>query len=300
MIYGNCWMRLKQNYKAMPIIKSIGRKDSNFKQLIHYLHKLDGGEKEMFTYLHNLSGVMPDDLEGIEEAFKNNNAFRRKRKNGIGQYHEVMSFHPDDTAYLQEHPEILEDLARVYLGLRAPHTLAIARPHTDKNHLHLHFMISPNELGSSKSIRLSKKQFQALRRTMESYQLEYYPELTKSYVQSRDKEKYEERAQTQRHKEWQMGKRGVGILDKERLASVVKEALAKTDDLAVFQDMLGKEGVEVYRYRGKVQGVVYNGRKYRFGRLLGADEGMKKIVDGWNVGVRWIGRNRSKSLERNI
>ena len=83
-------------------------------------------------------------------------------------------------ACLKKYPEILEDLAQVYLELRAPDALGIARVHTDKDHVHLHFMISPNEIGTTKSIRLTKKQFQALRRTIEEYQVTYYPELKKS------------------------------------------------------------------------------------------------------------------------
>ena len=74
--------------------------------------------------------------------------------------------------------------------------IAIARPHSDKEHLHLHFMISPNELQNAQSIRLNKKEFEALRRTIEEYQLERYPELQHSYVHSRDQDRYPNRNQT--------------------------------------------------------------------------------------------------------
>lgn len=284
----------------MPVIKSIGRKDTNFGQLINYLHRLDGGERETFTYLHNMSGLASDDLNGMKQSFINNNCYRRKRKNGVGQYHEVMSFHPDDTQYLEQHPEILEDLARIYLELRAPDAIAIARPHTDKDHLHLHFMISPNELGNSKSIRLSKAQFQALRRTIEKYQLQQYPELTKSYVHSRDQEKYREQVKTQSHKEWQMLQRGMGIKDKVEIAATVAAVLDSTNDLKTFQSFLHKNGIEIYRYQGRLQGVVYNGRKYRFSRLLEKGSVRMNIIDGWNKRLKKINRKVDKNVARGL
>lgn len=261
----------------MPIIKSIGRKDCNFRQLIHYLHQQDGGQQEGFTYLHNINSAAPDDLTGIEQAFKNNNQYRKNRKNGIGQYHEVMSFDPEDTQVLKQHPEILEDLARVYLELRAPDAVAIARPHSDKRHLHLHFMISPNEFGSNKAIRLSKKQFQALRRTIEEYQLQHYPELSRSYVHSRDREKYQGKDVTRTHKEWQMHQRTDKPQDKHQLVSTVSDVLARANDEGEFQQLLLEKGLEPYRYRGKLQGVVFKGRKYRFGRLLGKSRQLLQV-----------------------
>lgn len=271
----------------MPIIKSIGRKDTNFKQLIDYLHRLDGGEEETFTYVHNMLGVAPDDVKGMEQAFQDNNQYRRKRKNGIGQYHEVMSFHPEDRETLLQHPEILEDLARVYLELRAPGTVAIARPHTDKNHLHLHFMISANELGKAKSIRLSKQKFQAIRRTIEDYQLVYYPELKGSYVHSRDQGKYHgqeyEQTTVSNHNERQMEKRGLMVHDKKELSSTVRALLNNTDDMQEFKQILNDYKIETYQYKGRLQGVKFNGRKYRFGRLLPKNSQEMEVVNKWNA-----------------
>lgn len=284
----------------MPIIKSIGRKDTNFSQLINYLHRLDGGEQETFTYLHNIPNVAPDDMQSIAQSFQQNNQYRKKRKNGVGQYHEVLSFHPDDTEYIKQHPEIIEDLARIYLELRAPDAIAIARPHTDKDHLHLHFMISPNEIGKAKSIRLSKKEFQALRRTIEEYQLVYYPNLKSSYVQSRDELKYQsqQKAPKSTNKEHQMQKRGIGLYDKKELSSTVQAMLNSTDSFEEFSQILKDYEIEVYRYRGRIQGVKYNGRKYRFGRLLGKGSLQMKVVAQWNE--RQKRTEKQRELDLNI
>ena len=287
----------------MPIIKSIGRKDTNFKQLIDYLHRKDGEEQELFTYLHNISSVSPDDIKGMEQVFVNNNQYRKKRKNGIGQYHEVMSFHPEDTTILKKYPEILEDFAQVYLELRAPDSLAIARVHTDKDHIHLHFMISPNEVDSSKSIRLTKKQFQALRRTVEEYQVAYYPELKKSYAQSRNKQKdrvqenektEKEKSGRRNHTVQQMKKRGVMLSDKKDIGTTVEAFLDSTNDLETFQNALKGHNVDTYYYKGRLQGVVYNGRKYRFSRLL--DKGAKPMeqIELWNQKIK----NKNRQYEQ--
>ena len=103
----------------MPVIKSIGRKDTKFGQLISYLHKEDGGAALTWTYLHNMNGVEPDDLKGMENAFTANDTFRKKRKNGVGQYHEIISFHGKDAEAIRQNPEILWDFTRIYMELRA-------------------------------------------------------------------------------------------------------------------------------------------------------------------------------------
>ena len=289
----------------MPIIKSIGRKDTNFHQLIDYLHRQDGAEQDSFTYLHNLPGIVSDDVQGMVTAFVANNQYRKKRKNGVGQYHEVMSFHPEDTAVLQKYPEIVEDLAQVYLELRAPDALGIARVHTDKDHVHLHFMISPNEIGTSKSIRLTKKQFQALRRTIEEYQLMHYPELSQSYVQSRETgEQRKQRKQTspqeqsarRTHTLHQMKKRGAmqNHFDKKEIGSTVKAMLWEAKGMTVeeFKSQIESYGAEVYYYRGRLQGVKYNDRKYRFSRLLPKDSPQMEWVDAVNEKRREQERGR--------
>ncbi len=278
----------------MPVIKSIGRKDASFGQLVDYLHKKekkigvdekvphakainelvyyisqedkDVPKEETFSYLHNILGVSPDDLESIKEAFKENDQYRIERRGGVAQYHEVMSFHPKDTAVLKDNPEIVEDMARAYLELRAPNGLGIAKLHVDKEHMHLHFMISPNEVGSSNSIRMSKSEFNAVCKTIQKYQLEQYPELKHSYVQERDEERY----QSQRE------------ADKAYVKEALEEAFEKATDEKSFAALAEKAGLETYTYRDKLNGVKYDGEKYRFSRLLGNEHtGVDKVKE-WN------------------
>lgn len=228
----------------MAVIKSVGRKDTNYGQLLQYICLAHEGPDQpaSFTYLHNMTNVEPDDLQSVEETFRNNSTHQKKRSNGVNQYHEIVSFHPEDTQYIQKHPEILEDITRVYLELRAPHALAVAKPHFDKDHLHLHFMISPNEQGSTQSIRMSKKEFGAFKETMQAYQLEQYPELNHSYVASRDAEKYEQKQEEKITSDElvQMEKRGAEPTDKEKVFQHV-ETIAREKDPEAFLSALATD-----------------------------------------------------------
>ena len=95
-------------------------------------------------------------------------------------YHEILSFHKADREHLT--PEVLEDLTRKYLSLRAPDGLAFASSHHDREHIHVHIVLSGTELRSSKTLRMDNPTFTRVRRQIEAYQLEKYPELTKSVV----------------------------------------------------------------------------------------------------------------------
>ncbi len=174
----------------------MSRKDTSFGQLVGYLHKEDTVLEQLVGYIHkeatqklgvstlvyNLPSVTPDDLEGITQAFKDNDVFRSQRKNGVVQYHEVISFSPSDRNILAQNPQILLDMARKYLDLRAPNSLAIARPHFDQEHIHLHIMISGNQYQSKESSRISQQMFERVKQELNEYMLCQYPELSNSVI----------------------------------------------------------------------------------------------------------------------
>ena len=270
----------------MPTIKSIGRKDNNFEQLVKYIHQEEKLDGQGFTYVHNMGSVLPEDQEGIIRSFKENDAYRKKRKGGVGMYHEVMSFHPEDRAVLESHPEILEDLSRIYMELRAADSPAIARPHVDQEHVHIHFMIGANELRSYKATRISRDRFTAIRRAMEEYQLKQYPKLQISYVHSRDKFYYQEveEAKTKSHPEWQIEERG-GKLNRKAVKKAVADIFKKSRTKQDLMEWLKESGYEVYEYKGKVRGVLVDGRKYRFSTLLKDNEPALKKLQSWDRGL---------------
>ena len=108
------------------IIKSMTWKYAGFAKLAGYLTKHRGKEEHYdLEVFHNL--VPDEDVADIVHQFKENDTYRKKRKNGIALYHEVMSFHAGDTDDLS--PEMLQDLANKYLEMRAPDALAFASVH---------------------------------------------------------------------------------------------------------------------------------------------------------------------------
>ena len=158
------------------IVKTLTWKTRGFDRLIDYIGKEARDEDETFRLLHNLRPSR--NLGGIAGQFWAQDAFRKTRANGVILYHEILSFAPGQDVPL----DVAEDLTREYLNLRAPNALAYAEPHFDKGHLHVHVIISGTEFESAKTLRLSINQFMRVRRQIEKYQQEHYPELDQSLV----------------------------------------------------------------------------------------------------------------------
>ena len=158
------------------IVKTLRWKTRGFNRLVEYIGKEARPDRESFRLLHNLRPSR--NLTGIVRQLGEQDSFRIPRKNGVVMYHEILSF-----AEGQEVPlNIVEDLTRKYLELRAPNALAYAEPHFDKGHLHVHIAISGTEFESAKTLRLDNKRFMQVRRQIEEYQREHYPELDRSLV----------------------------------------------------------------------------------------------------------------------
>lgn len=272
----------------MATFKSISYKTTGFADTIGYIMKEDRKNLQSALFVHNMD-VINSELDEIEAAFRKNDEYRKQRKNGNTYYHESINFHPKDSAYIKEHPEMLEEFARVYLELRAPGSVAIAKPHFDKEHIHVHFMISANEKESNRTVRLSQKQFETVKRTMDLYQKEYHPGLQYSYVRTG---KEQERITTtmpvltkqEEHiKAKEEGKR----LDKEELRELVLAKVQEVKDvdqnLEQLEQALTEQGVEMYTYRGKANGIIHEGKKYRFSTLLGRQHVGTKMIDLWDT-----------------
>jgi len=103
------------------VLRSISRK-SGIGQLIKYIAK--NQEKSSGSLFWNLE-TNKDDTKSVENEFVRNNKYAPKRKNGNVIYHEIISFSKEDKEQLNE--EILLDVAREYIELRSPNSLALAR-----------------------------------------------------------------------------------------------------------------------------------------------------------------------------
>jgi len=173
----------------MPIITSSTRKDTKaLSQLISYVYAEERNQGLSIAILHNIS-AKEHDLKAIQQAFKENDRFRKKRKGGVVLYHDIISFHPLDNKHILYNPNILEDIAREYIERRSPNGLAFGKLHIDTINFHIHVIYSATEKNCSTSIRISKKEFTALRRGIEQYQLQHYPDLEHSYVHQQHRKK---------------------------------------------------------------------------------------------------------------
>ena len=240
----------------MPILKVKTRRDTNFKQLIEYVYRDSIDDERSFTHLHNIYLNDPDSTSGMVRAFVKNDKFRKKRSNGIGQYHEMISFHPEESAFLKDHPEVLEDFARIYLEVRAPNSLGVAVPHFDTDHVHLHFVISANEVESSKASRISKKDLAHYKELLGQLQVKY-PELQQSFVPGKFR--------------FDLSSNQSKPLPRSQAKTYLRETISRIIETAndnFSNTSLEKENLQLYYRRGKPQGVLFEKRKYRFTSLF--------------------------------
>lgn len=248
------------------------KKRERFGQLVKYVLTHDNELREDgFLLTHN---IMSDDITGITKAFEDNDMYRtNKRKNSVLMYHEIMSFAPEDSENLTA--EKLEDIAQEYIRIRGDRGLAIAKPHFEKSHWHVHFLYSGTEYRSNALLRMDNKAFEKIRKGIEQYQIDRYPELCHSIVHTNKPERERLRQKkvdkrVRKEKEYQAKKSG-RVLDKERLSKVVQEMYARSKNTQAFLAFLANQTeLESYFYRGKLAGIKYGknkNRKYRFTTL---------------------------------
>lgn len=243
------------------IIKSLSRKRPSFEQLVNYMEK----EKGHRAIYHNFFGSDSMSREEIIFEFMENSRELPKRKNGNYLYHEIISFEARHELSPKKVDEILIEIGEMYLQERATKQLAFSNIHLDTNHIHMHFCISANEVGSSKRKRLDKAKFAKIQKNLELYVLEKYPELKQSiiYNKSLDKEKMKTTAKEQEQK-----KRTGKISKKEEIKNKFHGIFEQAKTIDELKNLLSQEGFTIYQ-RGQTIGIVCseNKRKYRLKTL---------------------------------
>jgi hypothetical protein len=245
------------------IIKIKSRKRPSFKQLLEYITNnekslLQNKEKRSFIITHNLKGKR---IKQWVEQFKTNETYRKiKRTDSVCLFHEILSWHGDDAKNIT--PEKIEAMTREYIKLRNPNGMYVAVPHFDKEHYHVHLCASGIEYRTGKSLRLSKTNLQKLKKNIQDYQVEKFPELSKSVVQHGKKEK-----SMMTDKEYQIKQRTGRMTDKEMVIDILnncyKKAISKEE---FFENLLGC-GLKTYIRGRNISGIIFNERKFRLKRL---------------------------------
>ncbi|MCH8903017.1 MAG: relaxase/mobilization nuclease domain-containing protein [Bacteroidetes bacterium] len=261
------------------ILKLITHQKPNFKGLLQYMTRETGqlqGKNHQLLLTHNIKN--DHTLFDIELAYVENDVFRKQRKRGVAMYHEIISFHKSDSHHLS--PEKLQDLSRQYISLRGDRAIYTIFIHSDKDHVHLHSLVSGNLYKDNQATRLSLERLKRLKRDLQSFQVEKYPELEKSVVNYTASSKVKAT-----NREYNYKVRTGQKSQKEKLIGILERCFSTAKSQDDFYDQVTREGIELYKRNGKITGVRF-GRKYRLNRLgfgpehlLLLDREQQRLVD---------------------
>jgi hypothetical protein len=270
----------------------MARKSPSFGQLLRYINTPEKVGPPMMQNFSARAGA--GDLDQVHRELLDNSRYLPPRRRGNVLYHEILAFSDLDAAKLS--PAILEDFTRRYLAARAPHALAYARAHLETSCPHVHLVISANNLGSSRRLRMSRNQFQRIKHDLERYQLRQYPFLEHSVAQE-VKKKRKVGPNSQANSLTRRARQGRGEAERERRLKgegrsepsrkeLVRETILQQLTLArsgeAFFVRLKILGLKLY-HRGRsvcVQDLGAGGRRYRLS-TLGLDQVFRESVRRW-------------------
>ena len=245
-----------------------------------------------FAITHNLKG---DRIDEWVKQFRANEEYRQnKRVDSVILTHEIISFHKNDAKNISL--DKLEDIARQYVKERNINGMFLAVPHFDKEHYHIHICTSGIEYQTGKSMRLSKTNLQVLKKKIQQYQIEKYPELSKSVV-NHGKPPKEQALLSE--KEYQYKLRTGRATDKEQLIGMLKTCYKKANSKDDFFENLKESGLKTYIWGGKITGIVFCNKKFRLKRLGFTEERLQEL-DKSLIREKGLGELRKKSKEKII
>jgi hypothetical protein len=254
------------------LIKSMSRK-SNGTQLIQYV--LRYSLKEKFNQIKSDATVVLQNhirstkVEDIIKEFKINESFRiYHRRDNVKLFHDVLSFSPADKGIITE--AMMKDIAEKYIELRAKNALSIIIHHGEKNHDHIH-CVTAGVMLDGYSSRISKQQFKHLKLELEKFQQEKFPELSASKInhridRSQPKEQIIQAVQNVRE------------TGKNKLLEILQKTFIVANSQQDFLQRLTEQNCLPYYRNDSIQGVMIEGRKFRFSKL-GFDESKFNELD---------------------
>ncbi len=238
------------------IIKSKSRRRATWRQLLNYMD--DGTDERSLLLTHNVRGGSVE--AWIGEFLEAEEARLTHRTDSVVLYHEIMSFHDEDTQAITR--ETLEDLTLQYINLRAEKGLVVAMSHHDRDHVHVHFCISGVEHSTGRSMRMSQSQFTAVKRSMQAYQQQRYPEIAKSIADHGRKARA-----VRSEPEYLMKQRTGRPSKRDELSVMLRSLFDQSKSLERFGQALKEHGMELYLRNGRPQGVLVDGVKFRLSSI---------------------------------
>lgn len=204
-----------------------------------------------FAIYHNLMSSDPDE---IVKEFEENDVHRPSRAT-TRAYHEIVSFSPEETEITMED---LEQLAHAYIDIRgASNAKVLAVPHVEDDHLHIHFVISGVESGTSTTLRMDNAAYRKIRLDFERYVHEHHPHIQYSYV-------YAPELRMEMRQNMKPSKMSMVDDCKNHLLNAF-QSTRSVPELALM--VAEHPSMELYYRNGKPQGVLIDGKKHRWKRL---------------------------------
>ena len=242
----------------------MSRKDKSFLQLYNYLNKEKLKGYDNFI-LHNLYSNQKFYM--MKSFYENSNLLRHK-KNCNFLYHEIITLKQNiKNVSLEKQKYILKDLGNKYLSQRAKYNLAYGVIHQDKEHIHLHLMISANELGVKRRHFLKKKAFNKIEKDLENYYLEQYPELEEKALLNKKKSKQYKKASS-KNKEVNYKKRVGKQSKKDLFKAKLQELFKNTKSIEIFLKNLQDKNIKIYTRANNIGFIdLASNKKYRLKTL---------------------------------
>lgn len=239
----------------------MSRKEASFTQLYDYITR-DKDNDHRYNFYHNFFSPGRDDVLG---EFHRNSERLARRKNGNYLYHEVISISRAKNLPEEKQKELLREIIQQYVNTRAKDCLVFGGLHQEKdNNLHFHLIVSANRIDDTKRYRLSKSQFDEIKKGLEQYVLDKYPELEQDKLITADKH-----SKKSNNKEQELKRRTGKKSRKEQVIEKIRQAFSEIRSKDDFAPTLKNYGLEYYN-NGKVARGFLNlstSTKYRIGKL---------------------------------
>lgn len=263
-------------------------------------HKSTGGSKPLVSYLfrymlsqdveqghkvllkedtgtviikHN---IRARDLAGVVREFNTNENFRLvKRKDSVKLFHQVISFSPLDSKHITK--RLLKDMAKHYIQLRGTDNLYVGTVHhfnpgsDEQKHVHIHLAVSGVRT-NGRSSRITKAQHNSINRAMQEYQIKKYPALKYSLPEFGSRQSQQSRTQAK-----EAAKKNRQS-HKEQLCTALEKIYSQSTSRKHFYELVAAEGFSLYERNHRVQGILYNGKKFRLERLGYTDQTFDQVA----------------------
>jgi hypothetical protein len=241
------------------IIRSLSRKTASFRQLYNYINR---DQTIPYSILWNLNTHNPYHQKKILEQFYENSALLAKGKRRNFLYHDIISVTLQSDVPMDHQMQALRDIALKYIQGRGSNLLAYGRMHLEGKNLHIHLMLSANELEQEKRHYLSKSAFADVQKQCEQYMQQRYPELKQPVIFCKERT---EKPNKTRQREYEYSKRTGKKTKKQQVKEMLADLLEQERSQPL-KSYLNDHDFELYQ-RGKHIGVIYDGTKYRLGTL---------------------------------